>query len=233
MISPPPLRWLSLSEQRLQRRRRLRAILAVTVAFLFATLFDRDIWNATRISGEDFANLRIKDWYQCLRQFGFLPLWAIVALFIALADFQTKRPRWAARGGLIILSAALSGLFAEAILGILMRQRPGADGLYWFSWLNEGLSRGPGHGFPSSHVAVAFGAAWMICRLWPLAGILALVLASGCALTRMLAGAHFASDAYGGALVGWLSAALLWRIHLRVSLSPSDPARPALPYACR
>jgi membrane-associated phospholipid phosphatase len=39
----------------------------------------------------------------------------------------------------------------------------------------------------------------------------AYALAAGCAITRILAGAHFASDAVGGAVFGWAIGAFLWR----------------------
>ncbi len=226
------MRWLSPHEQRLLRRRRLSVWLFVLVLMLLASVYDRALWQWSIVDGEAFHRLRNEDWYQCFRQVGYLPLWGCIGAMVMAADFSARRPRWAARGVLIFLAAALGGLFAEAILGGLMRQRPGTDGFYWFSWLNEGLARGPGHGFPSSHVAVAFGAAWMIRRIWPGSGVVSVALAAGCAWTRMLAGAHFATDVMGGAIVGWLATALLWRIHLRASLAANGPSRPRIPYAC-
>jgi len=226
------MRWLSPHEERLRFRRRLGVWLCVLVVMLLASIFDRELWAVSIVRGDEFNRLRTEDWYQCLRQAGYLPLWGCIGAMLMAADYSARRHRWAARGALVFLAAALGGLFAEAILGTLMRQRPGPDGLYWFSWLNDGLSRGPGHGFPSSHVAVAFGAAWMIRRLWPGSGIVTVALAAGCAWTRMLAGAHFATDVLGGAIVGWLATALLWRIHMRASLTWADPSRPRLPYAC-
>ena len=57
---------------------------------------------------------------------------------------------------------------------------------------------------------VAFGGAVILGRLFPRTAPVAYALAAGCALTRVLARAHFASDVVVGALAGWAVGALLW-----------------------
>jgi membrane-associated phospholipid phosphatase len=55
---------------------------------------------------------------------------------------------------------------------------------------------------PSSHAIIAFAAAAALTELFPAAAIVWYGLAVGCAVTRVLSGAHFVSDAIVGALLG-------------------------------
>jgi membrane-associated phospholipid phosphatase len=63
----------------------------------------------------------------------------------------------------------------------------------------------------SSHVGVAFGALAMLALLFPRTRPVCFALAAGCALSRVLAGAHFLSDVTVAAVLGIATAALLWR----------------------
>jgi membrane-associated phospholipid phosphatase len=67
-------------------------------------------------------------------------------------------------------------------------------------------------GIPSSHAAVAFGGAFMLLRLFPGAGIIALLGATGCATTRILLGAHYLSDVLVAAALGLLASELCSKI---------------------
>ena len=58
----------------------------------------------------------------------------------------------------------------------------------------------------------------MLARLYPRARWLWYALAAGCALTRVLARAHFLSDVTLAAIIGWAVAALLWRCYRRRDL---------------
>jgi membrane-associated phospholipid phosphatase len=69
-----------------------------------------------------------------------------------------------------------------------------------------------GLALPSSHALVAFAAAAMLARLYPRARWLWYALAAGCALTRVLARAHFLSDVTLAAIIGWAVAAVLWHV---------------------
>lgn len=64
---------------------------------------------------------------------------------------------------------------------------------------------------PSSHAAVAFGGAWAVALLWPRLKGLALFLACGCGVTRMLTGDHFLSDVVAAGLLGWGAAVVAGR----------------------
>ncbi|MEM1184493.1 MAG: phosphatase PAP2 family protein [Planctomycetota bacterium] len=170
-------------------------------------------------------DVRGKDWHQLFRQIGFIPTWWIVAIIFWRLDAAHRdrvfevAPSWPPRpahhrAGLIVLSSLCAGAVAEAFKGIIGRSRPDSEGVvFWFErpWLVIAEKAEPGFGLPSSHAAVAFGGAAMVALLEPRLRTLLIVLASGCALSRLNAGAHTLSDVLAGAAIGIGIAHLLHR----------------------
>jgi membrane-associated phospholipid phosphatase len=153
-----------------------------------------------------------------LRVVGFLPTWAVVSAALVLSGPasapMSANSRW--RAMLPLIAATLGGLAAEVLKLLLRRERPEAHaGAYVFrSWRDHPLSSS-GLALPSSHALVAFAAAAMLARLYPRARWLWYALAAGCALTRVMARAHFLSDVTLSTIIGWAVAALIWRWYLR------------------
>ena len=144
------------------------------------------------------------DLTRMFRVMGFLPVWLVVALVIGRLD--SWRPAWLLAGG-----ATLSGVAGEVLKLVLRRERPGllGESYTWrswgeFNWSTSGLA------LPSAHAVVAFGAAWMLCRLYPRATPVWLGLATGCAATRVLARAHYVSDCALAAVVAYAVVWALW-----------------------
>lgn len=219
------------------RQRRIRwgvGFAIVLVGFVLLGLLDHAIWQGTALAPRDVSVssngetiritqtatewLRAKDWYQLLRQAGFLPTWLLIAAALTSYDLALRwrtpsadRPHveleWWRRGAAVALAPTISGLIAEILRGVLRRQRPGLEGLHVWGWpWGEGAAP---YGLPSSHAAVAFAGAFMLARFIPGGGPIVLLWALGCGLSRLLAGAHFASDVYVGAAVGYLVARAL------------------------
>jgi len=202
----------------------IAALMAVALAL--ATLLDPWAW--AHIVRPDIYE---SDLGRMLRIQGFFPLWIAVSLAIALVDRGrdgvgiaepagrrpagtepvAPRPAWYARGALVVASPAVAGLLGEVIKLVVRRERPTSiDASYHFRpWSDHPFHSG-GLGFPSSHAIVAFGAASMLARLFPRARAVFYLLAVGCAFTRVAARAHFFSDVVAAALLGWLTAAVLW-----------------------
>jgi membrane-associated phospholipid phosphatase len=156
----------------------------------------------------------LRDWAQFLRAAGYLPVWIFAGLLIECAPRRgsgagPKRTRWL--GWRVALAAGMGGLFAEILKLVVRRHRPSPvnDGQHVYDWFAPHVE-GRGLGLASSHTAVAFAAASILWMWSPRAGMLAVLLASGCALTRMFAGAHFLSDVYAGAVLGWVAAVMIW-----------------------
>lgn len=172
------------------------------------SLLDRPIWRTLTAANPDA--LRSADWWQWLRALGYLPTWVVAGLLLVLQDRAAGRAAPWRRGAAVLAGAALSGLGAEVLKAVIRRQRPGADGLYHFDWAGHGVP-GLGIGTVSSHAAVAFGGAAVLSWLIPAWRAPLLALAAGCALTRLIAGAHFATDCYAAALVSYAVCGVLRR----------------------
>ena len=174
---------------------------AVTLATLATLLVDRPahrvlVWPAAAGYGWDGA----------LRALGYLPTWLAVGAAFVLVDRPARRS-WA-RGSFLVGAALSAGLLAEIAKLLVRRARPGEVGgdVLHFVPFSEDLLHSGRFGMPSSHASVAFGAAFALSVLWPRAGPLFFLLAAGCGLTRILAGAHFASDVLAAVAVGYLGA---------------------------
>jgi membrane-associated phospholipid phosphatase len=188
---------------------------AVAIALLVAVFLA-----ATALDGWAYHHLVRPTIYdgdlgRMLRVAGFLPTWAIVSIALVLCDpswrGSTVTPwrRW--RGVLPFASAAVAGLAGEVLKLLLRRERPEAHaGAYVFrSWSVHPFSSA-GFALPSSHAIVAFGALAMLARMYPRARWIFFAVAGGCALTRVLARAHFLSDVTLAGVVGSLVASTLW-----------------------
>lgn len=184
-------------------------VVLAMVGFVVISTLDRSIWQSITIPKEDLPRLTSKDWYQVMRQIGYLPTWLIVSGVIALVARHAQRRDWWMNAAMIAVGAAASGAIAEILKVVVMRHRPGEDGVYRFAWLLENFDKGPGFGMPSSHAAVAFGGAFAVSYLYRGTCWIMMPLAVGCGLSRMLAGAHFASDVYVAAMIGWAVSKLM------------------------
>lgn len=200
---------------------RLRAAALVIAALGVALLLDPLAWRLLRWRAAEG-----EEWYQVLRQFGYLPTWLAIAACFALHDRRVGPPRpsglavepsgparlWHHRGGLLALSAVLSGLAAELGKMTLGRARPDPEtGELVYRGLFSGFVETSNLGGPSSHAAVAWGGALMLGWLLPATRPVVWTLAAGCALTRLWAGAHAFSGVVAGSLVALAVAGWLWR----------------------
>ena len=132
---------------------------------------------------------------------------------------------WWRRGVFPLVGAALAGGMAEILKPLIGRFRPDqtlANGEHVDGWF---VLAPPGErvqafgdnalGLASSHAAVAFGAAASIGLMLPPLRPILYAFAAGCALTRVLSGAHFVSDTVIAAMLGVGAAHLLWNFDAR------------------
>lgn len=220
------MRFLSPIEKQTRRVRRLWVTLGVSFLYLVLTLMDRGLWRLFR--APDTEAIARKDWYQFLRVFGYWPTWLLIGgAVIAVSSATARADRRARIDGAVVLmlGSGLAGLAAEILKSVVRRHRPGFTGLYTFDW-------GAGHGlhapmgFSSSHVAVAFAGAMVLGRMFPVLRWPAMVLACGCSLTRLLAGAHYSTDILLGGVCSYAVCSWLWRT---AGLPEPDRVTPAMP----
>ena len=203
------------------------AIIIAAVAIALAHAVDRAVF--LRINAPGAAD---NDWARALRIAGYLPTWLVIAAALALIDSRRAtfppplRDRWS-RAATLALAPALAGLLAEGLKLVIRRERPALpDAAYIFRPFADSPWSTSGLGMPSSHTAVAFGAAYILTRLHPPAWPVWMCIAAGCGLTRILARAHSTSDVIAGALTGLAAGAIVWTLHLRISRAPAREAAP-------
>lgn len=203
-------------QRRLRRRAGLKRLGLAFVAMVVASILDRPVYwllrHALDIQKHDVDG---EDWWEFLRAFGYMPLWAFVAVTFFIHDRARNtdpyRPdKSYQRGLLVLLAPILAGLAAEVLKVLFARERPDMhDGWYHFRPLFSSLLDSGGLGLPSSHTAVAFGGACVTALLFPAARVALMVGAVGCAASRVLAHAHFVSDCVLAAIVAaWIARAL-------------------------
>lgn len=172
-----------------------------TIAIVASMLLDGWAWQHLGRDGvydHDFGRL--------LRVIGYYPLW----VGMGIAVWLERRDR--RRAALLALLPGVAGLFAELLKLVLRRERPAPhDGTYFFRPFTDQPWSTKMIGLPSSHAMVAFAGAWVLCRLFPRARVVWLLLAAGCAISRVQARAHFLSDVVVGAVASWMIVEFCWR----------------------
>jgi membrane-associated phospholipid phosphatase len=164
--------------------------------------------------------LESRDWYRLLRVLGSLWAWGVVAaVFLQLDRARVQRGAvmrggWTRRGVVLMTAALLSGGAAEVLKALIGRLRPeNSGGAYIFMSLAERLE---GHwsdlGMPSSHAAVAFGAAITLSLMYRAGTPIFLLAAAGCGLTRVMTVQHFVSDVVAAAAVAYAVTLAVWRV---------------------
>ena len=188
-------------EKKRRRIARLCTTAIILAGFIILTLLDFPLLHLFYMGDE--RTVENHDWYRMLRVVGYLGTWAVVGILFILHDRNRHR------GAAVFLSALTAGALAELLKLIIGRERPVdgnqlQEGFYHFRPFLSGFTDGSNLGLPSSHAATAFGGCLMLAALLPNTRRFLILLALGCGITRMLTGAHFATDVYTGAILGYL-----------------------------
>jgi membrane-associated phospholipid phosphatase len=182
----------------MNRQRLFLTLLAAALAMVLAFLSDPWVWRNVAYPG-----VYEHDWGRMLRVMGSLVLWVPLALAVGL-EAGFRRAQHASRTWLLVVAPTVAGGIAELLKLLIRRERPGLhDGAYLYRGFADRTFDTHDIGFPSSHVMVAFAGAAVLARWYPKAGAIVYLLALGCAVTRLLAQAHFASDVVAGGVAGW------------------------------
>ena len=117
----------------------------------------------------------------------------------------------AARSFYIFTVAAFSGIVSQVLKRIIGRARPRMyDQFGEFHFVIPGFPSVYAS-FPSGHAITAFACAVALGYFLPRLRWALLTLAILVAISRVVVGAHYASDVIAGAAIGWLSAVLVRR----------------------
>ena len=175
------------------------------LAFAILTLVDLSL-------GKTFASqgsVRKNDLYYLFRVWGSIWPWLLFSVALALSGKGNNQANHPKKSAFLLFSPILSGACAELLKLTLRRERPSQLETYVFRSFTDRPWSSSGLGLPSSHAAVAFGGSMALIILFPRLRWPALVMAVGCALTRVVAGAHYPTDIYIGSLVGAVTGFLL------------------------
>ena len=158
--------------------------------------------------------------YWMLYQIGQYTTWIAISPVVMVAHWLLTARKSALfsyeRSLIVIWAPLLAGFFALAAKLLVRRVRPDSTGgEYVFRSFDVGAWDTTALGFPSGHAAVAFGGAVMLSLMFPRLAPIWLPVAALCALSRLLTQAHFLSDVTGGALVGVVSAWIVWFVYER------------------
>jgi membrane-associated phospholipid phosphatase len=199
------------SSQPVNRRAVALFVLLSVAGFFVIGQFDMAVYHV--FEGRHVGD---SDLIKMFRVMGFLGTWLLAAAALALVDGAWRR-------ALLLLSAPVAaGIVGEVLKQLIRRTRPmdfhgEHHSIPWseFHWSTSHLSA------PSSHAIVAFGAAWLLCRLFPRATPVWLTLATGCAATRVIVSAHFVSDVFLSAVAGYAVVWLIWRTRWAQAATPA------------
>jgi membrane-associated phospholipid phosphatase len=199
--------------------RRAFVIGAVALGFVAVTLLDPALQRLLVV--EDRTRLESREWYQMLRQVGYVPTYIAGALAMTLVALRRAGRRLptlddARPGILLMLSVLLSGGAGEALKLIIGRSRPLGGTEYDFRPFLSDFFDGTNLGMPASHAVIAFAGAFALARLYPGCGPVVIALAAGCGLSRVLPGAHFASDVYGAGVVAYTVTGAVFAVSARI-----------------
>jgi membrane-associated phospholipid phosphatase len=166
------------------------------------------------------------DFLRLLRIQGVLPTWALVAIAFLLIDLVARKAQGARavffRASLLMASTILCGIIGELAKLLIRRERPELhDGEWVFRPYSQDFWVSKNLGMPSTHAIVAFAAAWALYRLHPAGWPVYFFLAAGCAVTRLIAQAHFLSDVYLACVISYFVVRTLSRFWV-------DPTQPTL-----
>lgn len=221
----PRVGFATRSELELRYVRVERTVIWLLIGLLAASLLDGPAWRWLNVADESW--LESRDWYQMLRQLGYLPVWIFVGVAYGLSDLYARRrgePDRGPRSVMIILAPIVGGLLAEIVKRVVGRERPPAMPVmteqtplpaqpsleYVYKPFMSAWTDDSNLGIASSHTAVAFGALVMLGLMHRGARPVLWLLAFGCGLSRLLAGAHWLSDVYAGAALGAIGAWAVW-----------------------
>jgi hypothetical protein len=198
----------------------LFAVLAA-LGFGATLLLDGPVYQLYRTGGP-----RIRPPFQQLfHAVGLVGFWLLIALGFLVVDVWRRRRIgrenvWR-RARVLLVPVLLAGLSGEVLKVVIRRERPLEHGTYVFRPWGQGWDNAAGLALPSTHACVAFAGALALLRLHRRAGLVLIVAAVACSVTRIQVQAHFLSDVYLGAVVGLVAERLVNR--RRVPRPPPAP----------
>jgi membrane-associated phospholipid phosphatase len=155
---------------------------------------------------------RLEDVIRLFNRFGGGMNPAMVVLFFIIAGVVYRRLQWVDYGVAMVVAGLAAGLFAQVVKYLVGRARPEL----WFGPFTH--ARASATSFPSGHTVGAFalGSVLAMRSGSSVLRIMAVMLAIGVGLARILAFRHWPSDVIASALMGatfgWIATRMVGRV---------------------
>lgn len=186
---------------RVWRDHRAAIFVAIVIVSVMAVLMwpHDGAWTDAVRAGCTDRSLAVADFFS---DWGDYPLGPATVLVVLLTcSFIFKRPSLRRLGLAVVLAASCAGLTTVTVRSLTGRPRPRSDrpdGFYGPSLAYELNS------FPSGHTACAYATAFALVPVLPVAGVPALVFATGTAWSRIHSYHHHPTDVLVGGAIGAL-----------------------------
>lgn len=158
--------------------------------------------------------------YQIMRGISYIgagEILFVVSLLVLIVGLIKRQERTQEAGRYGMYATAFAGLLGQIIKHLLGRPRPRLAAVTTFP---VGPTFASGYdSFPSGHATASFALALVLSHYYPRGKFFFYAVAALISFSRVYLGSHYASDVFGGAGIGLLSASLIfqWReaIHFK------------------
>ena len=159
----------------------------------------------------DYTDLGKSKWYLIISGFGIIISATLIRIKTLWDEIKVRLQHLGNFLLFLFCSIAVSGLITDFIKPIIGRARPvelERDGLFSIRPFSFQASW---NSFPSGHATTALALASVLILFLPRFRYLWLLFGFLICLSRIMVNAHFISDVCGGALIGYVTAGLLYR----------------------
>jgi undecaprenyl-diphosphatase len=183
------------------------------VAVVIATSFYFD--EAVRQFMLSHQNRAARAFMENVSRFGDWPDHALVGLVLLALALWRNNAEWKRILLAMLIALAVAGLIGRAIKMSTGRARPGVQAAQM--WNGPHLTGAKYHSFPSGHVDASMGFFGVLLLARRKLGVACLPIPILIGFSRLYLGAHYLSDVVCAAVLGIVSALVVWRFFLSLA----------------
>ena len=187
----------------------LIGIVIVVVAIVAAFYLD----NAVRDFMSQHQNRGVRTFMENVSRFGDWPEHFLLGVSLAVAAWWRGSKKWTRIFVAMLIALAIAGLMGRAIKITTGRARPSVKAEHVWNGLR--VSDSKYHSFPSGHVDASMGFFGVLLLARRRIGFACLPIPILIGFSRLYLGAHYLSDVVCAAILGVLSALVVWHFASR------------------
>lgn len=195
-------------------------VLSVAGVAAIVASFSLDAWTREQVlawQGKDWKKSPKREFVGAISKYGDWPELMILGAAGLFLAHRARSREWKRILIAAMVASTIAGVVANASRLTTGRTRPRESPKIeqgWYGPFHDGkltIGNSKFNSFPSGHTATAFGFAGVLLFARPWLGLLAVVVASTIAWSRMALGAHHFSDVVVALILSLLIAWLVWR----------------------